>query len=98
VRIAAHSVIVRGPFRKPNPVALEGRETAEKGDRSRSKKQKEALEIITRDSMSILVPQSQPELFRGKRTEHGLRDHQAWTKNAGKHQKRRGFLYNYGLR
>src|SRR5882762_436276 len=47
--------------------------------------------------MSIFVVQSQEQLLRGKRTEHGLRDDQARTEDAGERQERSVLFDNHSL-
>ena len=97
MRISAHGFIISSPLRKLCPNPLDGRKTAEQGNWSWRQKKKEALEIIARTAMRIFVLQSQVQLFRGKRTEHGLRNDQSRMKDAGERQERSVFFHNHGL-
>lgn len=92
LRISAHGFIVGSPLRELCPTPLEGSATAEEGNGSRRKKEKEPLEIVTREAMSIFVLPGQVELLGGKRTNHGLRRDQAWTEDTDERQERSAFL------
>jgi hypothetical protein len=98
IAISAHGFIVRSPLRILCPVPLERGENLEEGDGSWCKKEKQPLQIIARSTMCTLVLQSQVELFRGKRTEHCLRNDQPWTEDADERQERCVPLDNDGFR
>jgi len=92
LRISAHGCIVGSPLRELCPTPLEGSATAEEGNGSRRKKEKEPLEIVTREAMSIFVLPGQVELLGGKRTNHTLRREQAWTEDTDERQERSALL------
>src|SRR5882757_321953 len=48
--------------------------------------------------MRGFVLQSEVQLFGGKSTHHGLRQHQAWMEDDGEGQQRRVLLDNYSFR
>ena len=86
-RISRSGLIVRGPLREFRPTVLQHAKRADKRKNVWCEKEEEALGIVARSPVGMLMAQSDVEFFSGEHTEHATRDEQPRAKQAGQSDK-----------
>ncbi len=85
--VACGRFVIGGPFRVFRPCEFKGTKGTDKRKDVRSKKEEEALGIVARATVGLLVGEGCVEFFGGKGVKHAARNKEARTKKTRQGEK-----------